>query len=147
MATTERRLEEVRELETIWELPSDVSRQGPPQRRAFDPARVLPGAWIVAMASILLLQPAPSHPDAAVPAWAWLLVTSFWAGLFAAMYGLVGKKSWALHASAVTAGLGMVVAVACLATDHHTGAWWGFEMAAFTALGGLSLAALRRRSA
>ena len=147
MATTERRLDEVRELETIWELSSDAGRQSPPRRKVFDPARVLSGAWIVVMASILLFQPASSDPHAAVPAWAWLLVTTFWAGLFAAIYGLVGKKSWALHASAVTAGLGMTVAVACVVTDHHTTAWWGYEMAAFTALGGLSLAALRRRSA
>jgi hypothetical protein len=147
MATTERRLDEVRELETIWELSSDADRQSPPRRKAFDPARVLSGAWIVVIASILLFQPAPSDPHAAVPAWAWLLVTAFWAGLFAAIYGLVGKKSWAMHASAVTAGLGMAVAVACVVTDHHTGAWWGYEMTAFTALGGLSLAALRRRSA
>lgn len=147
MATTERRLEEVRELETIWELPSDERRQGPPRRKVFDPARIVPGAWIVVMGSILLFQPASSDPNAAVPVWAWLLLTTFWAGLFAAVYGLLGKRTWAMHASAVTAGLGMAVAVACVVTDHHTGAWWGYEMAAFTTLGALSLAALRHRSA
>jgi hypothetical protein len=144
MGTTEKRLHEVQELERIWELPSDE----PPEPRAghgsFDPARFVPGAWIVVMTSIFLFQPAPSDPHAAVPAWAWLLVTAFWGGLFATISGLVGRRSWGMRASAVTAGLGMTVAVACLATDHHTGAWWGYEMGAFTAIGVLSLAALRR---
>jgi hypothetical protein len=145
MATTERRLEEVRKLETIWNLPSDDQDPSPPKR--FDLTRLVAGGWMVALGTILLLQPAPSDPSAAVPGWAWLLLTAFWAGLFATIYGLATKRSWALRASAVTAGLGMGVAVGCLATDHHVGAWWAYELGAFTTLGGLSAAAERQRSA
>jgi hypothetical protein len=144
MGTTEKRLQEVQDLEKIWELPSDERPAPEPGRRSFDAERFVPGAWIAVMASIILFQPAPSDPHAAVPAWGLTLVTIFWAGLFATIFGLVGNRPWGMRASVATAGLGMAVAVACLATDHHTGAWWVYEMGAFTALGVLSLAALRR---
>jgi|SRR5918992_2391670 hypothetical protein len=144
MATTEKRLEEVQELESMWELSPDEKLEARPEHRSFDVVPFVPGAWIAVVASILLFQPAPSDPHAAVPAWGLALVTVFWAGLFATIFGLVGKRTWGMRASVATAGLGMTVAIACLATDHHTGAWWGYEMGAFTGLGALSLAALRR---
>lgn len=145
MATTERRLEEVRELETIWDLSPNEMHEAPAPGKPARPSRVL-YAWIAVLTSILVLQPAPSDSHAVVPVWGQFLVIGFWASFFAMIYGLGAGRGWGMSASAATAGVGMAVAVACVVTDHHTGAWWGYEMAAFTALGGMSLAARRRRS-
>jgi FtsH-binding integral membrane protein len=144
MATTERRLEEVRELETIWDLSPDEQDEAPAPTKTVDPSRVL-FAWVAVLTSILLFQPAPSDPQAVVPVWGELLLIGFWASFFATIFGLGARRGWGMSASAATAGVGMAVAVACVVTDHHTGAWWGYEMAAFTGLGAMSLVARRRR--
>jgi FtsH-binding integral membrane protein len=148
MATTERRLQEIRELETLWDIsPERESKSpAPAKRRAVDLQPVLLGAWIVALATIFLFEPAPSNPNAVVPLWGQLLLTGFMAGFFATTYGLASRRSWGARASLVTAGFGVAIAVACAATEHHSGFWWGYEMASFSALSLLSLAALRRRS-
>ncbi|MGH2787826.1 MAG: hypothetical protein ACRDJV_07930 [Actinomycetota bacterium] len=146
MATTERRLEEVRRLEATWDLSPDDDLPQPPAPEVFNPASLLTGAWIVVIASIFVFAPAPSDSNAAVPVWGQLLLTAFMGGFFATLYGLLTDRSWGVAASAATAGVGMTIAVACAATDHHTGAWWAYEMTAFTALGALSVAALRHRA-
>jgi hypothetical protein len=145
MATTERRLQEIEELKTLWELSPDVEAEPPPpKRRTIDLHPVLLGAWILVMGTLFLFEPAPADPQAAVPVWGQILLTVFMAGFFAATYGLAGKRDWGMKASMFTAGVGVAVAVACAATAHHAGVWWGIELASFSALGALSAFALRR---
>jgi hypothetical protein len=145
MATTERRLQEIEELKTLWELSPDAETEPPPPtRRTIDLGPVLLGAWILVMGALFLFEPAPADPQAAVPVWGQILLTLFMAGFFATTYGLAGKRGWGMKASAFTAGVGVVVAVACAATAHHSGAWWGIELASFSTLGALSTFALRR---
>jgi hypothetical protein len=145
MATTERRLQEIEELKTLWELSPDAETEPPPpKRRTIDLRPVLLGAWILVMGALFLFEPAPADPQAAVPVWGQILLTLFMAGFFATTYGLAGKHGWGMKASAFTAGVGVVVAVACAATAHHSGAWWGIELASFSTLGALSTFALRR---
>jgi hypothetical protein len=148
MATTERRLEEIRELETLWELApeTEAPEKVPPQTRTIDVRPLLLGAWIVVLGAIFLFEPGPADPNAAVPLWGEFLLTAFMAGFFATTYGLASKRGWGAGASAGTAGLGIAIAVACAATEHHAGGWWAYEMASFSALSALSLFALRRRS-
>lgn len=148
MATTERRLEEIRELEALWELSpeTDAPKKSPPKRQSIDLQPVLLGAWILVLATIFLFEPAPADPNAAIPLWGELLLTGFMAGFFTTTYGLASKRGWGAGASAATAGLGIGIAVACAATEHHAGGWWAYEMASFSALSALSLFALRRRA-
>jgi peptidoglycan/LPS O-acetylase OafA/YrhL len=147
MATTERRLQEIRELETLWDLSPETESKppAPPKRRTVDLQPILLGAWIVVLAAIFLFEPAPSNPNAAVPRWGQLLLSGFMAGFFATTYGLASRRVWGAGASLVTAGFGVAIAVACAATEHHSGFWWGYELASFSALSMLSIAALRHR--
>lgn len=114
-------------------------------RRA-DGARTSPGhgsigiAWAIFVATILLLEPAPADPAPAVPLWGELLGLSFFAAFVAALTGLVGGKAWGARASLTAAALGVGVTIACVATGHHTaGAFFGYQLAGFSALGAVSL--------
>lgn len=143
MSTTERRVQEIEQLNALWELSSDEEVKAPP-RRTIDLYPVLLGAWILVMGGLFLFEPTPSDPNAVIPVWGQILLTVFMAGFFAATYGLASKREWGARASVFTAGLGVAIAVACAATSHHSGAWWGIELASFTALGALSTFALRK---
>lgn len=105
--------------------------------------RWLSTAWIAALAVLWTFQPVPSNP-APHPWWAWMTYVAFLASLGAMFVGAARRRSWALGFSAIAGGLGMVLAYACLATDHHLGAWWLVEMGTFAGLTAASVAPRRR---
>jgi hypothetical protein len=153
MATTEDRLREAERLEELWRQPpakpesarSDVPARGAPAVR---PARnwslPLLIAWVAVMVTLFVFEPRPTDPTA-TPLWGELVLLAFAYALLASMVGLATRRPWALGASALAGGLGMVIAGACAATGHHAGAWWVVEGAAFTGLAIGSVAALRYR--
>lgn len=150
MSVTKDRLEEAHELERLLEETPETEVPGPagaPRRRVRIP-RLAEGwmmlGWIGVMAAIFALEPAPADPNAAVPLWADLLFLAFFGALVAAFAGLSRRSSRGFGASAVAGTLGMGIAAACAATDHHLGMWWAYEMVAFGALTAASIAGLRR---
>ena len=108
--------------------------------------RWLLGAWVVAVFSMLLFEPAPSAP-VEPSLFADAIFIAFTLAFTATVFGLSAGRDWALKASGAAAGIGVVIAVACAVTDHHMGWWWASELAAFTFLGGMTLhSAARSRS-
>jgi hypothetical protein len=150
MATTEERLITSDELRELYESsPSSDQKHAARKRRApadFDSlARVLLIAWMVVIGSILLFEPRPDNPNAAIPLWVELAGTGFLLSFFATVAGLGTVKRWGLGASLAAVGFGGVLAVACSTTGHHAGAWWAMELAAFAVLGALTVGGIRAR--
>lgn len=111
--------------------------------------RIMLAAWVVALVAASLLEPAPADPNAPVPLWASLLGLATFAALGATAAGLARRQRFGLVASVAAGGLALFASVMCPVSDHHTsiGAWWYFQMTAFTALTGASLVGLRRSRA
>jgi hypothetical protein len=135
MVTTQDRLlgrEEVEELEELYRSSPDVE---PVRRDSLNEwcRRILFG-WVVVIGSIALFEPAPSNPNAAVPAWGNVLLTAFSVALVAGFVGLSRRRPWALRASVVAGGLGVAIGAACMLTDHHVGFWGAYEIVAFSGL-------------
>jgi hypothetical protein len=92
----------------------------------------------------LLLEPAPAA-EITYPAWAYVLSGAFLLSLVAAAAaGLVGALRPALGAACAAGGLLVAIAIACRATEHHSGAWWGYELGASAVLLGLGAVCLAR---
>jgi hypothetical protein len=153
MATTEDRLREAEYLEELWRQPpakpepprSDVSARGARAvRSAQNWSHPLLIAWLAVMATLFVFEPRATDATA-TPLWGEMVLLAFAYALLASMVGLATRRPWALGASALAGGLGMVIAGACAATGHHAGAWWVVEGAAFTGLAIGSVAALRYR--
>ena len=154
MPATKDRADEIRELEALWAAPAaEVAEEGAAGRRrsVLDRVPRVPGlALVVGWAAFMLavtFEPAP-EPEAVTPLWADLVVLSFVVTLLGAV--VIGRRlATAGFALATVAGaLGMGMAVACAATDHHLGAWWLVELGgtgALTALAATGLAARLRR--
>jgi len=151
MATTEDRLRETEKLEEMLKRPSAELESTQPaapslgrnaSRVSRDWSRPLLVAWVAIMAVLFVFEPRPTDPTA-TPLWGTILLVAFSYALFASMAGLAVRRPWGLAASAIAGGLGMVIAGACAATGHHTGAWWIAEGLAFTGIAAASLAALR----
>jgi O-antigen/teichoic acid export membrane protein len=123
-----------------------VTEQRLTQTRRLDAERTwmrrLGLAWVVAISSLILFQPATS--PAPQPLWATILVYTFLVGLGAIAVGIAKRHRWVFGVSGATGVLGMGLGYACLATDHHLGAWWMVEMGTFAALTVLSIAAAER---
>jgi peptidoglycan/LPS O-acetylase OafA/YrhL len=139
MAMTQDRvktLEERDELEKLYRSSPDLE---PPRRASLnDWCRRLLVGWAVVIGSIVLFEPAPSNPNAAIPAWGTFLGLAFTAALVAGLAGLSSRRPWGLRASVVAGGLGLAIGAACVLTDHHVGFWGGYEMAAFSGLAATS---------
>jgi hypothetical protein len=140
MATTEDRLQRVDELEEVYRNSPDV--EPPPRNYLPDWCRRLLAGWLAVFVSFLLFEPAPDA-EAVVPMWGTVLLTAFTVAFAAAIVGLSYRRSWGLRASLVAGGLGIVLAAACAATDHHMGMWPAYEMVAFFGLAAASWIATR----
>jgi hypothetical protein len=156
VAVTEDRLEKVRGLKELWDAsPESASIErydlAPPLFRRQPKIATFPIwssatalGWALIFGALLVFQPEPANPQAAIPLWADLLFAAFFMALFATFAGLAYRARWGLGASIGAAGLGVLVALACSVTGHHPGAWWAYELGGFAFLGGLSLVAFRK---
>ncbi len=101
-------------------------------------------SWIATLQLLYILEPAAAR-NGPSPAWAIPLEILSIAALTATAMGLVGRQRLGLVASAGAVGVFLVGAVMCPVSGHHAavGAWWYGQLAALTALGGVSLAGLR----
>jgi hypothetical protein len=145
--------EEIRRLEELWEAPAAPEPElgAPPGRLRALAARALahPGwilliAWPTFVASLLVGATA-AEPGYVAPAWVQLVVAVFWLGLLAAAVSCAVRSAASSYAFSLTAAAaGIALAVGCTTTDHHTGAWWAYELGGSLALAGLSVAGLRR---
>jgi hypothetical protein len=152
VATTEDRLHEDERLEELWRQPSatpapcDISPREKGALRPGDWSRPLLVVWSAVMVAIMVFEPTPTDATA-TPLWGELLLFVFTYALLASVIGLATRRPWGLGTSALTGGLGIVIAAACAVTGHHAGAWWMIEGVAFTGLATGSLVALRDRHA
>ena len=109
-------------------------------------------SWVVALVAGAAMRPPADEPAAAATLGATLVAMALLAGFAGLGLALARAQRAGLVASVVGAGLLLLDTVVCPLSGHHhgVGAWWYGQMAGFTALIGLSLAALRasgRRSA
>lgn len=89
----------------------------------------LAAAWLVGFPAALLLEPAAlaQQPQ---PWWAHVLAIGVFAGIVAAVSGLLRGRAWAPGMSLVAAGAFAAGVFACPATGHHAfGLWWVGEFA------------------
>ena len=101
--------------------------------------------WVVFLVSVAF-QPAPD-PEAVTPLWADLVVAGFFLSLgTAGLTGWLRSARGGFAASTVAGLFGVTIAVGCLATDHHPGSWWAYELGATALLLGVSVLCLRRSS-
>ncbi|MDQ4019966.1 MAG: hypothetical protein M3188_09105 [Actinomycetota bacterium] len=137
------------ELEALWAAdiaPEDAGRSGAawPYREL---RAVVVWGWPAVLLTVALFAPAPA-PGAAYAGW--VVAASVALVLGPLVAGLVGIAApfAGLALSAALGGLGVAVGIACRATAHHAGAWWGVETGLFAGLAAASLAclALRRRA-
>jgi hypothetical protein len=147
MAVAERERSRLDELEALWEAPARPEPLSAPKRILPRPSyralvRTLRWGWIAFVVTVFAFEPA-ANSNAHVPLWGEILVGGFWLSLVAA--GLAGLRvpRMGLALSGLAAGLGVEVAFACRATQHHTGAFWMVELGASAALLILSAAALK----
>ena len=143
MATidVERTRTEVEELERLWAAPA-ARRPHPLLARL---PRALAVGWAVFVVAVIVFEPAP-NAEVMVPLWAEVTLAGFWTALFsAAMFAWFRRAGPALGASAVAGFVGLAVAYACAATEHHLGSWWLVEAGACGVLGLLSAVALAAR--
>jgi hypothetical protein len=144
MATTQDRLRGVEELEELYRASPDSDQDRRPTQSDWS-HRILWG-WLAVFGSIVLFEPAPANPAAAVPVWANILLMVFTVALLAGVVGLSLRRAWGLRASLVAGGLGMAIGAACVLTDHHPGVWGAYEIVAFSGLAVASgVAATRAR--
>ena len=126
------------ELERLWEEPARA-----PRRRSTRLEHVLAWSWALVLLS-LLFEPAPP-PGTPYPGWAYALSAGFLLVLGgAAVAALRGAPRAALGAACAAGGLLVAIAISCRATEHHTGAWWAYELGASVALLGLGAVCLSR---
>jgi hypothetical protein len=103
-------------------------------------------AWVAIFSGGVILEPAPSDPDAAMPLIEGLMVTGLMLGWLVTAVGLAARRRYGALGS-LFAGVVLVgITIACPVSGHHSGigAWWLFEAAGSAALVGLSARALRR---
>jgi hypothetical protein len=136
-------------LEELWALPwpSQPAHPGRVRRLLSEVDARLGGivalGWIVFVGSVFF-EPAPPE-GTATPIWAEVLIAGFLLALCTAGILAVTRGGRLAFGAAFGAGiLGLSLAIGCMATDHHPGAWWGWELAATGVLTALAAAGLRR---
>ena len=140
----------VAELEELWTSSPAVppAPAGEPVRRRIDVYRRLPRAlvlgWAAFFVAIFVLAPA-ADPAVATPAWVDAASVAILLGIGGAALTAGFAPGFALACSALAAGLGVPVGIACRATEHHIGSWWIVETGAFAALAVASIACLAAR--
>jgi hypothetical protein len=138
----------VEELERLWRAPAyDPPPPAPrtPTTLAAWLPRALPVAWLATMVVLIGFEPVPAE-EVTPPLWADVVATVFFLSLATAAFaGITRHRGTALVASLGAAGVGLVLAWACGATEHHLGSWWIAEIAIFGALFAASAAALALR--
>ena len=136
------------ELEALWAL-LPVEHERPARaRRSFPLGKLLATAWPTLLVALMAFEPTPADENAPIALWEDLVLTGFLTALGAAgVAAWLRRGGFAFAASAVAGVFGMGIAVACKATEHHLGAWWLAELAAFGALFALSVAGVVRRRA
>lgn len=109
-------------------------------------ARRMMLAWAGLFTLGMLVEPAPTDPNAAEPLYATVIVLSMFALMAATFAGLAAQRRWGLTASFAAAGLFGVLSLACPVSGHHTyGLWWVVQMGSAGALMAMSLRALGNR--
>jgi hypothetical protein len=147
---SDRERDHVDELEAAWALPS-VAERKPSRLRALD-RRIRPRlgrsvvvAWILFIVAVFAFEPA-GNAEARVPLWVEGLLGAFWLTLALAALAGIRARRVGLALSGAAAGLGIVLAIECRATQHHVGPFWLAELAGSLALLALSAAAFRAAS-
>jgi hypothetical protein len=134
------------ELERLWESSPAPSRAAASRERQTAGWRArayerlvtaLVYGWPGVLGVVFLLAPASSTP---VAAWVDLASVLILLGPIGALCLFAAAPRFGLAASALLGGLGIAVGIACRATEHHLGAWWMLETAAFAALTAVSIA-------
>jgi hypothetical protein len=135
---------------------TDTTRPAPPlaaAQRGDRLMRELPVVWAVAIAvgwplavaGLVILEPAPVDPTAPEPLVVSLLGSIQMLAVTGAIIAAIARRRAAAASSTVAAGIGVVFAVACPATGHHALApWWFGTLAISGALVYCSVAAWRR---
>jgi hypothetical protein len=134
VAIIEERLDRISHSKRSAPAPPGAAAAPASPRSAAAATRPLLWAWLLLVGSMLLFEPAPARPEPAIPLWATILGTAFTVAFGAAVVGLARRRSWALTASSIAAGTGLLIAVGCAVTDHHSAFWWGYELTVFTTL-------------
>ena len=141
----------VAELEELWATPAEErpAATGEPARRRLDVQGALSHAlvfgWIALFVAVFAFAPAPDA-TVRVPVWVDAASVAILVGVLAAALLAAIVPRVALACSALAAGLGVPVGIACRATEHHAGSWWLVETGAFAALAVASVACLATRS-
>jgi hypothetical protein len=125
--------------------PAVVVATGRRPRRVLstETVRLLAVVPILAYATCVAIQPAPSGPPPVLPWWYAAVDVASLAALFLACLGLGQARRWAPMA-VVVAGMGMIAeTITCPASGHHhtLGWWWYVQLTLSVAilLGGLAL--------
>ena len=140
----------VAELERLWERSSDAAPtpEVRPARRRVDVPGLLSKAlvvgWVVFFVALFAAAP-PADAAVATPAWVEAASVAIVLAVLVAAFTAATVPGFALACSALAAGLGIPVGIACRATEHHAGAWWMVETGAFAALAVASIACLATR--
>ena len=141
----DRDAEEIQRLEELWRAsPSEAPATPAPTRTRQRPwlGALLTLGWLGFLVSVFF-EPAPDHPN--TPLWGEYLILSFWLTLLGAAILGIARTGRRAYAAATIAGvLGIGLAVACRATEHHLGGWWLYELGATGALTALGAAGLLR---
>ena len=141
---------ELRLLEELWAAPAPARGEDGSQRgRAVSWLAerlgwLLAGGWLAFVISVFF---APvSDPEVVVPLWADALVAAFFLSLGTAGIMAALRTGRSAYAAATVAGIvGLAVAAACGATEHHTDGWWVYQLAATGTLTALAITGLVRR--
>lgn len=142
-----RRLDEIRQLEALWDVPSQASETTAIERRTLwqelCQRRVgiaLTAAWLTFMTVLFAL--GPSASATVTPAWVDQVAGLMFTALLFAPLGAF-NRAFGYGASSVAGVCGISVAVNCF-TAGHTGFWSSFQLAGFGALAAVSVAMLVR---
>lgn len=139
---------DLRMLEELWGAPAAGEGVRQPRRVSVWLSErlgwILAGGWLAFLVSVFFA-PAPD-PDLVVPLWADVLVAGFFLSIGTAGITAAIRAGRPAYLAATVAGIvGLGVAAACAATEHHPGGWWVYQLAATGALTALAVTGLARR--
>ena len=102
-------------------------------------------AWIGIFTTGVMLEPAPSDPNAASPLAETMLGLALMIAWVVMAAGCAKRRRYGAAGSLVGAVILVGMTIACPVSGHHSaiGAWWWFELAGSTTLVGFSGGALR----